>query len=116
MPVGPSASGPLRAGRLEAVLAQRREVDHEVDAVDHPLAEVVAPVEHDPQAKSPTGQNIRSASELAGLDADGLRTAWASGIRERRRMGSPAAAAEAVGGWGDCGELGGARIRGGGVA
>ena len=43
----PSARGPERGARagLEAVLAQRREVDHEVDAADHLLAEVVAPVD-----------------------------------------------------------------------
>src|SRR5436190_5775573 len=45
-PVGPLATGPVRAERLEAVLAQRGEVDHEIDAADHALAEVVAPVEH----------------------------------------------------------------------
>jgi hypothetical protein len=38
MPVGPLASGPLRAGLLKAVLAKRGEVDDEVDTVDYSLA------------------------------------------------------------------------------
>jgi hypothetical protein len=55
MPVGPLASGPLRACWLKAVLAKRGEVDHEVDTVDNSLAKVVAPVEH--------GGNLRSHSD-----------------------------------------------------
>jgi hypothetical protein len=65
MPVGPSASGPLRAG-LEAILAKRGEVDYEVDAVDDSLAKVVAPVEHGRQTMDAAGRNIRSAREIAG--------------------------------------------------
>lgn len=65
MPVGPSASGPLRAYRLEAILAKRGEVDHEVDTVDNSLAKVVAPVEHGGQTRNGPGQNIRSARDFA---------------------------------------------------
>ena len=66
MPVGPSANGPLRAYRLEAILAKRGEVEHEVDAVDYSLAKVVAPVEHGRQSTSALGRNICSAKEIAG--------------------------------------------------
>lgn len=55
MPVGPLASGPLRARWLKAVLAKRGEVDHEVDTVDNSLAKVVARVEH--------GGNLRAPSD-----------------------------------------------------
>src|SRR5919108_3176356 len=64
MPVGPSASGSLRAG-LEAVLAKPGEVDHEVDAVDYSLAKIVAPVEHGRQSMDDLGRNVRSATEVA---------------------------------------------------
>jgi hypothetical protein len=75
MPVGPSANGPLRTGFLEAVLAKRGEVDHEIDAVDDSLAEVVAPVEHGRQSRSGLGRNICSASEVAGDLGRGRKTA-----------------------------------------
>ena len=75
MPVGPLASGPLRADRLKAVLAKRGEVDHEVDTVDDSLAKVVAPVEHGRQSTNALGRNICSARDCAG-DLDGaLKTA-----------------------------------------
>src|SRR3954463_12901317 len=50
MPVGPLASGPLRACVLKAVFAKRGEVDNEVDTVDDSLAKVIAPVEHGRQS------------------------------------------------------------------
>jgi hypothetical protein len=70
MPVGPSASGPLRADRLKAILAKRGEVDHEVDTVDDSLAKVVAPVEHGRQSTNGLGRNICSASEVAEWHAE----------------------------------------------
>jgi hypothetical protein len=75
MPVGPSASGPLRAGRLKAILAKRGEVDHEVDTVDDSLAKVVAPVEHGRQTMDVLGRNIRSAREVADAVRRGPKTA-----------------------------------------
>jgi len=70
MPVGPLASGPLRAGFLKAILAKSGEVDYEVDAVDYSLAKIVAPVEHGRQSTNALGRNICSAREVA-LDVDG---------------------------------------------
>jgi len=75
MPVGPLASGPLRAYWLKAVLAKCGEVDHEVDAVDDSLAKVVAPVEHGGQTRNALGQNICSAREIAGGLAEAPETA-----------------------------------------
>jgi hypothetical protein len=74
MPVGPSASGPLRAG-LEAILAKRGEVEYEVDTVDDSLAKVVAPVEHGPQTMDALGRNICSARDVAEALGDGPETA-----------------------------------------
>src|SRR4051794_31539404 len=71
MPVGPSASGPLRAQRLKPVFAKRGEVDHEVDTVDNSLAKVVAPVEHGAQSTNGLGRNVCSARDFA-RDPDGL--------------------------------------------
>jgi hypothetical protein len=75
MPVGPLASGPLRACVLKAVLAKRGEVDHEVDTVDDSLAKVVAPVEHGRQSTNALGRNMCSARVLAGHAHDGAKTA-----------------------------------------
>jgi hypothetical protein len=74
MPVGPPASGPLRAC-LEAILAKRGEVDYEVDAVDNSLAKVIAPVEHGRQSMSGLGRNICSASEVARCNCMAPETA-----------------------------------------
>jgi hypothetical protein len=75
MPVGPLASGPLRACWLKAVLAKRGEVDHEVDTVDNSLAKVVAPVEHGGQSTNALGRNICSARDFAGGPEGHLKTA-----------------------------------------
>jgi hypothetical protein len=72
MPVGPLASGPLRAGLLKAVFAKSGEVDYEVDAVDYSLAKIGAPVEHGRQFTNGLGRNICSARDIA-VDVDGCQ-------------------------------------------
>jgi len=64
-PVGSLATGPVRGERREAVLAQRGEVDREIDAAEGPPAEVNTPVGHEPQGRRAAGRNICSARELA---------------------------------------------------
>jgi hypothetical protein len=64
-PVDSLATGPVRGVRRKAILAQRGEVDREIDAAEGPPAEVKTPVGHESQGRRGGGRNIRSAWELA---------------------------------------------------
>jgi hypothetical protein len=80
---GPLTTGPIRGQRLEAVFAQRGEVDREVDGAEHPLGNAVRLDRlHAGQTRFGPGQNVCSATLLA---------------RDRRRRCKSAPSAEAVG-------------------
>ena len=88
-PVGSLTTGPVRGGRHEAILAQRREVDREIDAAQGPLAEIGAPVEHARQGRRGAGRNIRSARELAEFSACGARSCGRPARRRPARRPGP---------------------------
>jgi hypothetical protein len=64
-PARPVRGNRLVSHRLEAVLAEGREVDREIDAADDRLGELVLPVEHGREATGATGRMFASASDLA---------------------------------------------------
>ena len=91
-PVGSRATGPVRGQWLEAILAEGREVDREIDTADGPLGEIYAPVEHGRRklGGGTDGTYVLQRNLQGGVIVRGARSCGRRAQRRRgRRRGHP---------------------------